>query len=95
MWKYQSTLRSGDSNVPRYYFHFSDGKRQFTDNSGGELSGMTAARAHATAQVRELKAAICDPHIQNVSGWSMTVADAKGQSVFKIGFDLKPLTAKT
>jgi hypothetical protein len=76
--------------VRRYYFHFSDGKRQFTDSAGVVLSGMAAVRAHATQQVRELKAAMCDPYIQDVSGWSMTVADAKGKSVFEIGFDLKP-----
>ena len=76
--------------MPRYFFHFSDGKRQFTDDSGFELSGLAAARAHATDQVRELKAAMCDPYIQDVSGWSMTVYDAGGKSVFSIGFDLKP-----
>jgi hypothetical protein len=49
---------------------------------------------HSSAYLRRFG---CSPtgHIQDVSGWSMTVADAKGQSVFKIGFDLEPLTAKT
>jgi hypothetical protein len=82
------------SNVPRYFFHFSDGKRQFSDSAGIELSGLSAARAHATQHVRDLKAAMCDPHIQDLSGWTMTVADAKGQSIFTIGFDLKPLGVK-
>jgi hypothetical protein len=76
--------------VQRYFFHFSDGKRQFTDGTGHELSGMRAARAHATQQVRELKAAMCDPHIQDLSGWTMTVVDASGKTVFVLGFDLKP-----
>ncbi len=80
----------GDSNVPRYFFHFSDGKRQFTDSSGHELSGMAAARAHATQHARELKAAICDPEIQDLSGWTMTVVDANGKTVFDISFDRKP-----
>ena len=80
----------GDSNVPRYFFHFSDGKRQFTDTSGHELSGLAAARAHATNHVRELKTAMCDPHIVDLSGWSMTVADANGKSVFTVSFDRKP-----
>jgi Domain of unknown function (DUF6894) len=61
----------GGSNVPRYYFHFSDGKRQFTDGSGVELNGMAAARAYAAKQVRELRVAMCHPHIQDLSGWSM------------------------
>jgi len=75
--------------VPRYFFHFSDGKRQFSDTTGLELSGMQAARAHATRQVRELKAAMCDPHIQDLSGWTMMVVDAGGRTVFVLGFDLR------
>ena len=76
--------------MPRYFFHFSDGKRQFTDDSGFELSGLAEVRLHATGQVRELKAAMCAPHIQDLSGWSMSVHDAKGKIVFEIGFDLRP-----
>lgn len=75
--------------MPRYYFHFSDGKRQFTDTSGHELSGMAAARAHAVNQVRDLKAAMCDPHIQDLSGWTMTVVDARGNTVIELSFDQK------
>lgn len=80
--------------MPRYFFHFSDGKRQFTDGSGVELSGMAAARAHATAQVREIKIAMCHPAIQDLTGWSMSVIDSKGATVFAIGFDLQPLKEK-
>jgi hypothetical protein len=79
----------GGSNVPRYYFHFSDGKRQFTDEAGVELSGMAAVRTAATRQVRELKAAMCHPHVQDLSAWSMTVLDANKNSVFTVAFDLK------
>ena len=75
--------------MPRYYFHFSDGKRRFTDGAGRELSGMAAARAHASEQVRELKAAMCDPYIQDLSGWTLTVADAAGKIVFETQFDSK------
>lgn len=76
--------------MPRFFFHFSDGKRQFSDSTGHELSGMQAARAHATKHVRELKAAMCDPHVQDLSGWTMTVVEAGGRTVFVLGFDLKP-----
>ena len=76
--------------MPRYFFHFSDGKRQFTDSSGHELSGMAAARAQAIQQVRDLKAAMCDPHIQDMSGWTMTVVDANGKTVLDLSFDRKP-----
>ncbi len=76
--------------VPRYFFHFSDGKRRFIDTVGHELRGLGAARRHAVRQVRDLKAAMCDPHIQDLSGWSMTVVDTRGATVFEIGFDLRP-----
>ena len=76
--------------MPRFYFHFSDGKRTFSDDIGQELGGLAAARQHAVRQVRELKAAMCDPHIQDLSGWTMTVADRQGRNVFEIGFDLRP-----
>lgn len=76
--------------MPRYFFHFSDGKRQFSDSTGHELSGMQAARAHATQHVRDLKVAMCAPHIQDLSGWTMTVVDNAGRTVFVLGFDLKP-----
>ena len=76
--------------MPRYFFHFSDGKRRFSDDAGYELSGISAAREHATNHVRDLKAAMCDPGIQDLSGWTMTVQDAQHQVVFEIGFDMKP-----
>jgi hypothetical protein len=86
----KATSRLGESDVPRYFFHFSDGKRQFTDGSGQELNGIAAARAHATEHVREMKAAMSDTDIHDFSGWSMTVVDGSGKTVFEIGFDLKP-----
>jgi hypothetical protein len=76
--------------VPRYFFHFTDGARQFSDDHGQELAGLRAARAHATQQVRDLKAAMCDQVITDLSAWSMNVADARGRIVFALGFDLKP-----
>jgi hypothetical protein len=75
--------------VPRYFFHFSDGKRRFSDEAGHDLSGIAAARTYAIRQVRELKAAMCDPGIQDLSGWTMTVTDAREKTVFEVGFDLK------
>ena len=76
--------------MPRYFFHISDGTRWLTDNTGHELSGLQAARAHATRHTRELKATLCEPHIQDLSAWSMTVVDAGGKPLFVLGFDLKP-----
>jgi len=56
---------------------------------------MTAAREHAVKQVRDLKAAMCDPGIQDLSGWSMMVYDQHKRVVFEIGFDLKPLRVRS
>lgn len=76
--------------MPRFYFHFSDGKRRYSDAAGHELSGLQAARAQAIVQVRELKAALCASSIHDLSGYSMTVTDDRGRSVFVLGFDLLP-----
>lgn len=76
--------------MPRYFFHFSDGTRWFSDDAGCELQGIAAARAHAINNVRDLKAAMCDPGIQDLSSWTMVVLDQAGQVVFELGFDMKP-----
>jgi len=76
--------------VQHYFFHFTDGQRVFRDGDGHELSGLGAARAHAAQQVRDLKAAMCDSAIQDLSAWSMIVGDAQGRTVFVLGFDMKP-----
>ena len=81
--------------VPRYFFHFSDGKRRFSDTTGHALPGIAAARAQAINQVRDLKAAMCDPGIQDLSGWTMTVVDADGNTVFETGFALKVARAES
>ncbi len=75
--------------MPRFYFQFSDGQRWFTDDKGQVFTGLAAARSHAVSQVRDLKAAMCDPGIQDLSGWTMQVVDDAGRVVFDIGFDLK------
>jgi len=80
--------------VPRYYFHFSDGKRQFTDAVGFELGGIAAARMHAKQQVHEIKAAMCHPQIQDLSGWSLTAVDADGRTVCDLDFSLRPLRVR-
>lgn len=79
--------------VPRYFFNFTDGKREFGDAEGRELPGLRAARAHATDQVRDLKAAMLDVRVQDLSGWSMMVKDEAGRTVFVLGFDMKPRSA--
>jgi Domain of unknown function (DUF6894) len=78
-----------EATVPLYYFHFSDGKHQFTDATGHELIGIAAARMQAMRQVRELKSMMDHPRVQDVSGWTMAVVDMRGNTVFEIGFDLR------
>jgi hypothetical protein len=92
--KFATRCAFGGSGVPRYFFHFSDGKRQFTDDTGEDLSGISAAREHAVDHVREIIAATSDKEIHDFSGWSMTVVDGNGKIVSEIGFDLKPLRPK-
>ena len=76
--------------MARYFFHFSDGQRIFSDDEGQEFHGLAAARRHAVTQVRELKAAMCNRNVHDLSSWTMTVSDLNNETVFKIGFDLKP-----
>ena len=75
--------------MSRYFFHFTDGTHWFTEGTGRELSGLRAARAHAIRHTRELKAAVCDPQIQDLSDWMLTV-DASGHPLFALGFDFTP-----
>ena len=76
--------------MPRYFFHFSDGKHTFTDSTGIELNGIAAARAHATNHIRDMRTAVPDGRLQDWSGWKMIVIDEKGKTIFKIGFDITP-----
>ena len=76
--------------MSRYFFHFTDGTHWFSDDTGRELSGLRAARAYAIRHTRELKAAVCDPQILDMSGWTLTVVDASGYPLFALGFDFTP-----
>jgi hypothetical protein len=51
--------------MPRYYFHFSDGKRTFTDSIGVELTGIAAARSQVTAQIHEMRGALSERTLQD------------------------------
>ena len=67
--------------MPRYFFHFSDGKRTFTDTKGVELFGLAAARAHAAAQIRDMRVTLSGRSLQDWAGWKIIAVDAKGASV--------------
>ena len=76
--------------MARYFFHFADGRRRFTDETGRELAGIRAARAHAVREVREMRAAMCETGVRDLSGMTMLVVDGQGRAVFALGFDLRP-----
>jgi hypothetical protein len=76
--------------MPRYYFHFSHGKRTFTDSAGVELAGIAAARAYATAQIRDMRSMLPGGRVEDWSGWKMIVSDAKGKMLLEVNFDLTP-----
>ncbi len=76
--------------MPRYYFHFSGGKRTFTDAVGVDIAGIALARSHAATQIREIQGSISEQNIQDWADWKMVVVDNGGKAVFEIGFDLKP-----
>jgi hypothetical protein len=76
--------------VPRYFFHFTDGRRTFTDAAGVDLPGVAAMRQHAAEQIRELRRAMSEPKRQNWSSWKIIAADGFGNSVYEIGFDQAP-----
>jgi hypothetical protein len=76
--------------MPRYYFHFSDGKRIFTDAIGLELADFADVRNRVIKQVRDLKSSLSKRRIQDWSSWKMIVIDAKGKTVLEVSFDLNP-----
>ena len=74
--------------MPLYFFHFSVEKRTFIDRIGVELDGMADARKNAIAQIREMRGAQSEHALKNWAAWKMIVGDAKGKTLFEVGFDL-------
>ena len=74
--------------MPRYFFHFGDGKHTFTDSMGIELPGIVAARKHAASQIRDMRATLPKGRLQDWAGWTMTAVDTTGNTLFDLGFDL-------
>lgn len=78
---------NSELSVARYYFHFTDGKRTFTDGIGLELSGLAAARQQAREQIREMRSCMSE-EVQDWAPWKIFVVDRWGKTIFEIGFDL-------
>ncbi|HXZ21272.1 MAG TPA: hypothetical protein VEH78_00740 [Pseudolabrys sp.] len=77
--------------MPRYFFHFTDGRRKFTDSTGVELPGTAAVRQHAVEQIRELRGAMSEVKLQKWLGWKIIADDSAGNTVFEIDFDFTSL----
>jgi len=76
--------------MPRYFFHFSDGKSTFTDDIGTDLAGLGNAKKLAISQMRDWKSKQSAGEIREWSNWKMIVVDANGKIVLEVGFDLTP-----
>ena len=76
--------------MSRFFFHFSDGTRTFTDTTGIELAGIAAIRKHARAQIRDMVSVITERNFQDWAGWKMIVLDAFGKTILEVSFDLSP-----
>jgi len=73
--------------MSRYFFHFTDGKRTFTDGIGLELPGLAAARTEAREQVREMRNCM-SAEVEDWAPWKIFVANIWGKTIFEIGFGL-------
>jgi len=69
----------GDPVMPRYFFHLSFGERTIRDEEGVELPSRSAARADATASIRELTNPKTGNNSRRWAGWFLEVSDDGGQ----------------
>jgi hypothetical protein len=76
--------------MPRYYFHFSDGKHTFTDKVGLELTGFADLRSRVVGHIREIKGSLSDHRIQDWTDWKLVVTEESQVTILEVGFDLKP-----
>jgi hypothetical protein len=73
--------------MPRYFFHFTDGRQKFTDTTGVVLPSIGAMRQHAAQQIHELCGVMPAETLQNWLGWKIIAVDSVGNTVYEIGFD--------
>lgn len=77
--------------MPKFYFHFSDGHRTFSDRDGVDLTGLGALRREAVRQIRDMKAAQLESGTHGSwPDWTVTAVDASGAPVLHMAFDLTP-----
>jgi hypothetical protein len=84
-------VREVSRSVPKFYFHFSDGRRTFSDTQGVDLTGLGALRREAVRQIRDMKAAQLESGVHGSwPDWTVIAVDAGGAPVLHMTFDLKP-----
>ena len=65
--------------MPLYYFHLSFGDRTVPDDEGVELPDRSAARAEASAVIRDLSNPEVPGNPRRWASWFLQVADAEGE----------------
>ena len=65
--------------MPLYYFHLSFGDRTVPDDEGVELPDRSAARAEASAVIRDLSNPEVAGNPRRWASWFLQVADAEGE----------------
>lgn len=65
--------------MPRYFFHVSFGERTIRDEEGIDLPSRSAARAEATASIRELTVPKIGSDPRRWASWFLEVSDDGGQ----------------
>src|SRR4029078_11144682 len=69
--------------MPRYYFHFTDGRQVLNNHKGIDLSGNAAAREDAVTLARGLKHGTVMPG-WDWGGWFITIVDAHGHKIDEV-----------
>lgn len=67
--------------MPRYFFHFSDGRRLFTDRVGSEFRSLLDVRKNAKADARNLREALNREPIKELLNYKVVVSDQVGRIV--------------
>ena len=71
----------GETVMPRYLFHLSDGEDTFIDDTGKELEDSPAAHAYALRVIEKMRRFIPDA---DKSTWKIRITLASGQSVMTV-----------
>jgi hypothetical protein len=77
------------TGMPRYYFHLVNGKRQFPDPVGIDLSDLDAARTQARLTIRAVFSGPASNY--DWSAWWVSICNAEGRELASEPVKEKPL----